>query len=172
MVDDSAQLYTIEGFAAAFIILATAYLVSGTMSIYTPGDSHIADMQLEQIGSDVLAVMDTPTTQSGESDLVTYVETWNTTGFNTTFSTLLNDRASGTDLLKYDASVSYRNTSTTTPVVHTSTFIPSQERTGYEQAVRVTRLVTVDGRPAGTTAPDTIDDRKQVMLLEVLIWRG
>ncbi|MDD1667770.1 MAG: hypothetical protein LUO96_04810, partial [Methanomicrobiales archaeon] len=60
MVRDGAQLYTMEGIAAGLIMLVTAYLVLGATSVYTPGDTHITDMQLEQVGSDILRVMDTP----------------------------------------------------------------------------------------------------------------
>ncbi|MDD3621505.1 MAG: hypothetical protein PHQ81_03785 [Methanofollis sp.] len=169
MVDDSAQLYTIEGFAAAFIILATAYLISGTMSIYTPGDSHITDMQLEQIGNDVLAVMDTPTTQGGESELVGYLKDWNTDGFNERFSNLLNNRTSGKDTLKYDASVSYRSD---TDTVQNAPFFSSQTRTNYEQAVRVTRLVTIPESTDLSSHLPEFEKRDQVVLLEVLIWRS
>ncbi|QYZ79485.1 hypothetical protein E2N92_08625 [Methanofollis formosanus] len=164
VTDDSAQLYTIEGFAAAFIILATAYLVGGTMSIYTPGDSHIADMQLEQIGSDVLAVMDTPTTQGDKSVLQEEITGWKTGEFKDNFTALLNQRTSGTDdTLQFAASVSYRND---TDTVQTVTFVSSQDPTGYEQAVRVTRLVKID------TANPPMETRPQVVLLEVLIWRS
>lgn len=169
MVDDSAQLYTIEGFAAAFIILATAYLISGTTSIYTPGDSHITDMQLEQIGNDVLAVMDTSTTENGESELVGFLKTWNSTAFKERFIPLLNERASGTDdTLQFAASVSYRDADN---VVQNTPFNFSQQQTGYEQAVRVTRLVTVpEGYPRPEGCP--LENREQVVLLEVLIWRS
>ncbi|MCC7566269.1 MAG: hypothetical protein KO206_08345, partial [Methanomicrobiaceae archaeon] len=60
MVNDAGQLYTMEGIAAAIIMILTAYIIVSTASIYTPGDTHITDMQLEQLGSDVLAMMDTP----------------------------------------------------------------------------------------------------------------
>jgi hypothetical protein len=62
MVKEQAQLYTMEGIAAGLIMLLTAYLVLGSTSVYTPGDTHITDMQLEQVGSDILRVMDTPLT--------------------------------------------------------------------------------------------------------------
>jgi hypothetical protein len=59
MVNEEGQLYTMEGVAAGIIMLLTAYIVVSTTSIYTTGDTHIPDMQLEQLGSDVLAMMDT-----------------------------------------------------------------------------------------------------------------
>ncbi len=61
MVNDEGQLYTIEGIAAAALILTTVYLVLNSTMVFTPGDTHVYDMQLEQIGNDVLAVMDQPT---------------------------------------------------------------------------------------------------------------
>ncbi len=60
MVNDRGQLFTIEGVAASMIMLFTTYLVLGATTVYTPGDSHISDMQLEQIGSDALNMMNTP----------------------------------------------------------------------------------------------------------------
>lgn len=156
MVDDSAQLYTMEGIAAALIILATAYLVAGTTSVYTPGDSHITDMQLEVLGNDVLTVMDTPANGSAtESNLTRYVRTNASGGFNTEFGSLLNTKYTGTDTLQFSANVSYRDGDD----VETKFFTQTQEMTGYEQAVRVTRLVYVPSS-------------NQVKMVEVLIWRS
>ena len=58
MVDQDGQLYTIEGVAASVLILTTVYLVLSTTTVFTPGESHIYDMQLEQLGNDALAVLD------------------------------------------------------------------------------------------------------------------
>jgi hypothetical protein len=62
MVNSDGQLFTIEGVAAGLIMLFSAYLVVSATSIYTPGDTHISDMQLEQLGSDALRMMNTPNT--------------------------------------------------------------------------------------------------------------
>ena len=51
MVNCEGQLYTMEGIAAAMIMIFTIYLVMSTTTLYTPGDSHINDMQLEQTGN-------------------------------------------------------------------------------------------------------------------------
>jgi len=168
MVDDSAQLYTMEGIAAAFVILATVYLVAGTTSIYTPGDSHITDMQLEVLGNDVLLVMDTPVNGTVNSTLHTNLYEWNGTAFGEDFSRLLNERVDGTsDSLSYNATVSYRKEADGS--VANYAFNTSGIQTGYEQAVRVTRLATIPGKPTG--APADFDTREQVVMLEVLIWR-
>jgi len=84
MVNDAGQLYTMEGVAAGVIMLLAAYIVVSTTSIYTTGDTHIPDMQLEQLGSDVLAMMDAPDINGTTSALETFVSTNNGTGFNST----------------------------------------------------------------------------------------
>lgn len=168
MVDDSAQLYTMEGIAAALIILATAYLVAGTTSVYTPGDSHITDMQLEVLGNDVLAVMDTPVSADAKSNLTEYITAWNSSGFNAEFGRLLNKKIDRTDNLQFTTEVSYRNTS---GVFTTEDFRTPAIRSGYEQAVRVTRLVTIPDTPTGSEPAD-FRTGKQVVMVEVLIWRG
>ena len=60
MVNDRGQIYTIEGITAGIIMIVTAYLVLSTTTIFTPGDVHITDMQLEQTGNDALAMLDNP----------------------------------------------------------------------------------------------------------------
>jgi len=51
MVNENGVLYTIEGVAAGVLMITTAYLVVSTTVMFTPGDSHIIDMQLEQLGN-------------------------------------------------------------------------------------------------------------------------
>ena len=60
MVNCEGQLYTMEGIAAAILMVFTMYLVMSTATTYTPGDAHISDMQLEQLGNDALLMMSTP----------------------------------------------------------------------------------------------------------------
>ena len=60
MVNDRGQIYTIEGITAGIIMIVTAYLILSTTTIFTPGDVHITDMQLEQTGNDALAMLDNP----------------------------------------------------------------------------------------------------------------
>jgi len=59
MVTEEGQLYTIEGITAAILMVLTAYFILNSTSILTPGDTHISDMQLEQLGNDALKMMDT-----------------------------------------------------------------------------------------------------------------
>ena len=74
MVNESGILYTIEGVAAGVLVITTAYLVVSTTMVFTPGDTHIIDMQLEQLGNDALAMMDTPDNATAISNLSAIVE--------------------------------------------------------------------------------------------------
>jgi len=197
MVDHAAgQLYTIEGIAAALIMLVTAWIVLGTTTMYTPGDTHISDMQLEQLGSDVLAMMDTPNTslenRAQTSDLQKFIKNnYSAVSsppgdyhkgpelFNTMFLSYANGLTNGrADHLQYAATVYYRNATTPTGSYE---FSRTRNITPGDHAVRVTRWVLIDNTitsgptdyksltPAGTAI---LDRRWQEVLVEVLIWRG
>jgi hypothetical protein len=177
MVNDEGQLYTLEGLSAALIMIVTMYLVLGTTSIYTPGDTHITDMQLEQIGSDVLEIMDTPSNISEESELEVFVRDWNWTGFDSTFRDYLRNTAgiqsTGLDnTLQYRAMLYYSNT---TDVIKNYPIDDAKTQTynGREPAVKVTRLVSVreDGVIKSKITDGKFSDNRTV-LLEVLLWRG
>lgn len=162
MVDERGQLYTIEGVAAAILMVTTTYLVLSATTILTPGETHIADMQLEQLGYDVLTVMDTPERYGTQSRLSNYIQTGNCADFNTTLHALLNTRMGlPQDTLSYNATIFYRNS---TDSLNYYPFYGSQY---YRQnSVKITRWVNI---------PDSVkpDQRSgyQTVLLEVLIWR-
>jgi len=187
MVNDQAQMYTLEGFAAGVLMLITAYLVLGTTTVYTPGDVHIADMQLEQLGSDALAMMDTPNTEpdiygNEESALKTFIEDDKGDDFRDFFLNNITRKTGSTSTvvndIQFNASVYYRKL---TPAANESEigsyhFSSSTDDTrsslvSREPAVRVTRFVTIDGSPLNHPEPE-VDSRTQVVLLEVLLWRG
>lgn len=163
MVNDSGQLYTMEGIAAGLVMLLTAYLILSTTSIYTPGDTHIPDMQLEQLGSDVLAMMDTPDSDGGENHLVNFINNGDGDGFRNRFLEYCNARTIGDlDTIHMSANVAYRDEDDQIkehPLVG-----PDETWTGRESAVRVTRWVQLDQQ----TSPP----RAQAVLVEVLLWRA
>ncbi len=173
MVNDAGQLYTMEGVAAGVIMLLTAYIVISTTSIYTPGDTHIPDMQLEQLGSDVLAMMDTPDTNGSTSELVGFVK--NETG--TMGGNDLRDKflagckmRSGDpdDNLRAQVYLSYRTSGGSVNTTLLSS--PDPEFTGRENAVRVTRWVQL---PSGNYGiPNMEISRPHAVLVEVLLWRA
>ncbi|WP_292364980.1 MULTISPECIES: DUF7288 family protein [unclassified Methanoculleus] len=168
MVNDGGQLYTMEGVAAGVIMLLTAYIVISTTSVYTPGDTHIPDMQLEQLGSDVLAMMDTPDREGTESDLERFISAGDSADFEGMFLDYCNMTASDTDDLHMSANVTYREASSN--VIKEHLFVePDNTWTGRESAVRVTRWVQLDYR----INPGTYDgSRTQAVLVEVLLWRA
>ena len=166
MVNDAGQLYTMEGIAAGLIMLLAAYIVVSTTSIYTTGDTHIPDMQLEQLGSDVLAMMDTPDEEGDKSDLVEFIEEGNGGAFESEFLRYCNAKASGpADNLHMSAIVTYRNEDE----INKYDFVTDETWTGRENAVRVTRWVQL------TVGPSDIPGMRsgpQTVLVEVLLWRA
>ncbi|MDH7593590.1 MAG: hypothetical protein QHG99_04435 [Methanomicrobiales archaeon] len=174
MVNSEGQFYTMEGIAAAVLMVITASLVMSTTSIYTSGDTHIQDMQLELLGNDALKVMDTPKAAGANSTLEELVRDWNNTEFNNEFNLSINEKGineRGFGNLYYTSNVFYINK---TGVVRDKLFSYSRTYFGNPNAVRVTRWVFV-----GSNAPidgigqfsDFNRTRNQTVLLEVLIWR-
>jgi len=181
MVNTGAQLYTMEGISAGVIMILTAYLVLGSTSVYTPGDTHITDMQLEQVGADVLKIMDTPANLSTTSELEQIVATcdnsaqfhhlfWETYLMSGEIAAQKTTRT-GSSIIT-DATVYYHYTDPLgKPVVKwfqlSGPVIPSS---GSEPGVKVTRYVKVPGKDP--CMPVDVEDRPQVMLVEVFLWKA
>jgi hypothetical protein len=172
MVNADGQLYTIEGFAASLIMLITAFLVVNSTSVYTPGDAHISDMQLEVTGSDALNMMTYVTNVSpggivGKSPLQEIVEKGDNNRFVEMFDNLTNNKTgSNRDRIQFMANVSYVKSdgtvNTTTPLGRTRSL------SGGEHTVRITQWVIADaGSPPGSSS----GLRKRAVLVEVLLWR-
>jgi hypothetical protein len=171
MRNTGGQLFTIEGVAAGLIMLLTVYIVVGTTSLYTPGDTHISDMQLEQMGRDALHMMNIPnsSTVSAESTLQKVIKNNDTSQFSQTFLLFCNNKTGGaTDTLKFSADYYYRTDATNT--IHKVHFTESRTPTGSEHAMPVTEWVQVDNSFGGDMPAD-VDDRVQAILVEVLVWR-
>jgi len=183
MINADGQLYTIEGFAAALIMIMTAYLVVNATSVYTAGDTHISDMQLEAVGSDALTMMGTPTNTTmyltNTSPLRMIIESPGSLP-NATFKAMfLNLTNSGTGVpsvndnevnstmkyIQFTASYTCRdmtNNVTSYPLSY------SRNLTGGEHTVRATKWVIVNKKSVqlcGTTNTD------RAVLVEVLLWR-
>ena len=178
---DGGQLYTIEGFAAGLIMIVTAYLVVNATSVYTAGDTHISDMQLEVLGSDALRMMGTPVNTSmnlnDTSPLRTIIETNDADTFRTMFLNLTNNRTglppdyiakmnSTMDYIQFNAS--YTCWDINNNVVSTNPISYSRNLTGGEHTVRATKWVIANKKSVdlcGTTNKD------RAVLVEVLLWR-
>ena len=166
MVNADGQLYTIEGIAAGLMLLMTAYIVVNSTSVYTPGDTHISDMQLEVLGNDALTMMNTaPNGSAAETPLQTIVETGNAAAFSTLFLNTINSRANvEPDTIQFMANVTYvrpDNSVNSTPLSTSS-----RPFSGTEHAVHVSQWVVVDNK-----IPDSNLQRKRAELVEVLLWR-
>ncbi len=172
MVSDNAQLYTIEGISAAILMVVTAYLVVSTSSVFTPQETHITDMQLEQIGHDALMVLNTPQENGMPSDLYQSIrddpnpDDGVNPVFNTSFNQLLNTRISGgNDTLHFKVHLYYRDQVSgeiQPPMDFTS------DGTDYfrENAVKITQWVRMGNEASNSSLKD------KIILVEALIWRS
>ena len=163
---DSAQLYTIEGFAAALIIVITAFLVLNATSVYTAGDTHINDMQLEALGTDALKMMDTPVSSADPSPLKAIIELDDGTQFNTRLMNYVDTSGAGpTHDIKYTASYSCRNLTTNNVTSYPLSY--NRILTGGEHTVRATKWVIVNKPPFC----GEFSQQNRAVLVEVLLWR-
>ncbi|MCK9580938.1 MAG: hypothetical protein M0Q92_10895 [Methanoregula sp.] len=169
MVNSGGQLYTIEGIAAGLIILVSAFIVVNSTSVYTMGDTHISDMQLEVLGSDALAMMDTaPNSSVGKSPLQAIVETDDSETFRTMFDNIVNNKTgTGPDRIQFAANVTYV---TPNGWVNSSALSESViPRVGGEHTVRVSEWLIVDKAFPGCNTNTC--KWKHAVLVEVLLWR-
>jgi hypothetical protein len=175
---EDGQFYTMEGIAAAVLMVLTAFLVMSTTSVYTPGDAHIIDMQLEQVGYDALKMMDTQNTYSEtQSDLEYFIKNasdpTNKNKFTDEFLYLINTTAliNSTDYhsdnIYFEADIYYRLSNDT---IRKYSFTHSERSfTGNENAVRVSRWVFITKT---NPSNNPFESRNQTVLLEVLLWRN
>ena len=176
MVGDRGILYTIEGIAAGILMITTAYLIISTTAIITPGDTHITDMQMEQLGNDILAVMDMPRSTGSLSPLEEFIQNHDRIAFRNEFNNL--SRANSENWkedIKFNATVYYRN-ELDGKIYHynfSDSGTYSGTYFGRERIVAVTRRVMVTNATtiSNLTLPNQPDNRNQSILLEVLLWR-
>ena len=193
---EGGQLYTMEGIAAGLIMLITAYLVLSSTSVYTPGDTHITDMQLEQVGSDILRVLDTPLKlndtrwnyQSNRSELELML---NTSDAERRFTdTFLNQYLYSNKIMAKETSVASIGMQINATVWYqrrdgflwnyTLATSPSTLGfyTGREPGVRVTRWVHTNYRPHWPASSLSFNEwnlrmrnEPQEVLVEVVMWK-
>jgi hypothetical protein len=142
-------------------------------SVYTAGDTHISDMQLEALGTDALMMMGTPVNTSMNfkniSPLRTIIENNDADTFRTMFLNLTNNRtASGPDHIQYTANYSYRDISALDNPVNSVFLSASRNLSGGEHAVRATKWVVVNKQLPGDSV---VPAQNRVVLVEVLMWR-
>ena len=169
-----AQLYTIEGVAAAILMVVTAYLILNTTFILTPGDTHINDMQLEQLGNDILRMMDTADKYDDEG--VNYYENKSSFLEKELSKSIIDPEIftkkfidefhyyAGDNNLKMSASAFYRNGTAIMPLPLFWDAYAAPPLTNRDHYVKVTRWVHLHNPQWGDNQPKTV-------LLEVLLWR-
>ena len=75
-MDDKGQIYTIEGFAAALILVGLLLIVFSSITVVTPQTEMTTDMKAYQTAADVITIADRPNEAHG-SDLKGWVAGWN-----------------------------------------------------------------------------------------------
>lgn len=175
MVNQEGQIFTIEGVAAAILMVVTAYLVVSTTTVLTQQDVHIIDMQLQQLGNDALAMMDTPHSYGHTSNLTEIVRTDNGTQFREIFLGYVNNTTNvagtGHDRLNYTANVTYQNNLGS---VKNISFCNESSCGIYyrETAARVSRWVSLPNFNNSTSSHlDDMVNGNRTVLFEVLLWR-
>jgi len=81
--DEKGQLHTIEGLAAALLMISTLFFVTQGVTVITPQTGLSLDTQLKQLGADALTVLDTEDLLDGIL-LKKYVAAWDGTEANIT----------------------------------------------------------------------------------------
>jgi hypothetical protein len=183
MKNADGQLYTIEGFAAGLIMLMTAFLVVNATSVYTAGDTHISDMQLEALGNDALTMMGTNASRLTMSPLESIIEnpvSYPNATFRSMFLSLTNNRTGVSmdpigykeanetmDYIQFTANYTCR----IDPGTEIASYNISNSRnlTGGEHTVKATKWVIVNKGPGVSFCGTTNKDR--AVLVEVLLWR-
>ena len=74
--DDRGQIYTIEGFASALILVGVLFFIFQSISVVTPQTEMSADMKLGQKAADTLICMDR-INEDFNSDLKAGIAMWN-----------------------------------------------------------------------------------------------
>ena len=82
--DERGQLHTIEGLAAAVLMITTIYFVTQGVMVITPQTELSLDVQLKQLGSDALTILDADDPRDGIL-LKRYVAAWDGTEANITY---------------------------------------------------------------------------------------
>jgi len=171
MVKDSGQIYTIEGVAAAILMLVTAYIVISSTTVLTPQDVHIIDVQLETLGNDALAIMDIRNSTDDDSSLlqqlIQYDDVANKSLFKDTFLLYGNSTPQGNlDNLQFEATIFYRTSSGEVknyPYTKSSPYYRGK-------SVIVSRWVYIEDN--ATSNPSDMRNGPQIVLIEVLLWRS
>lgn len=77
MMDNKAQIHTLEGFAAAALITLTILYITQSVVIITPQTELSTDVQLKQIVSDALTGLDVSPATAIQYNLAECVANWN-----------------------------------------------------------------------------------------------
>lgn len=75
-MNDKAQLHTLEGLAAALLMTLTILTITQSAMIITPQNELVMDVQLKQMASDALTVLDSAPEATIRNDLTECIASW------------------------------------------------------------------------------------------------
>lgn len=140
-MDLKAQTFTLEGVAASLLILIATYTIFQSTVVMSPSWSEFNNVQLKQIGYDILRVLDNP--DGGESSIKGMIENLDPSDcsppaeFSTNLSTILDSLPAygRVELIWVEESeIAIK-------------VLPGFDKTPTPNAVRVSRLVVLSNPP-------------------------
>ncbi len=78
-MNDRGQLHTLEGLAAAILMTLAALMITQSIMLVNPQNEMAVDVQIEQMSSDALAVLDLAPDTAFRYNLTECVASWNMT---------------------------------------------------------------------------------------------
>jgi hypothetical protein len=191
IIDERGQLHTIEGLAAAVLMIATIFFVTQGVMVITPQTELSLDVQLKQLGSDALTILDADDPRD-DILLKKYVAAWDGTEANITYpvpdSIVVNSHQFGSDgkndlnhslylLLNqtqrdvlYNVDFVYKNGSSSNNDLNTSHVIMK----GYppDNSIAVSRLVTLHRGDTIVSPQLTVEEDLDLKVVEVrlILW--
>lgn len=87
-MNDKAQLHTLEGLAAALLMTLTVLTITQSTMIITPQNELTMDVQLKQMASDALAVLDMAPQTAIQDNLTECIASWDMNEANLTANNL------------------------------------------------------------------------------------
>lgn len=162
---ESGQFFTLEGIAASLLLLSTVIFIVSSGSLTPPPTNGQQKSGEEQVVYDALVVLDNTPSQRG--GLREAVALWNGTSFKAEYQKLLN--CAGLNDYLLSVRVVFHSQQGT----ESSQLLEEPHGIFSTAALSASRLVVLpDSFRKTASHPSSMRDGKQVVRLEVLLWRA
>lgn len=172
-MNEEAQIYTLEGFVAASLMIITVVMITKSSLIITPQNELTMDVKLKQTADDAIAVIDMAPKTAFQFNLTELVAGWNNVPYdyanpqNNGLNALENELDTELKYITYNINFAYieNDTFTIIPVIIHGEPI--------ENSVVATRLVTLYNSTVATSGGSwniPLDDLK-VVEVRLIAWQ-